>query len=104
LYEYCKSGWSFHSKGIWFYEKNKEFPSLCVIGSSNYNYRSFERDVESQFYIYSFCEKFSQKMHNENEDIFGDCINIQKIDIRKDKDTKVKLKHKIFGRLLRKYL
>lgn len=43
-------------------------------------------------------------MHFENEEIFGDCIEICRNDIKKDKDTKVKLKHRIFGRLLKRYL
>lgn len=37
LYEYEKEGWTFHSKGIWLYENNKQFPSATVIGSSNYS-------------------------------------------------------------------
>lgn len=37
VYEFFKDSWSFHSKGIWFYEKNKLFPSLTIIGSSNYS-------------------------------------------------------------------
>lgn len=68
------------------------------------DYRSFERDIESQFYIYSFCDKFSYKMHMENEEIFGDCMEIDRKEIKKDKDTKVKIKHRIFGSILRKYL
>jgi len=37
LFEYFKEGWSFHSKGMWFYEKGKQYPSLTIIGSSNYS-------------------------------------------------------------------
>jgi len=37
VYEYFKDGWSFHSKGMWFYEKGKDYPNMTVIGSSNFS-------------------------------------------------------------------
>jgi CDP-diacylglycerol--glycerol-3-phosphate 3-phosphatidyltransferase len=37
LFEFYRQNWSFHSKGIWFYEKEKEYPTMTVIGSSNYS-------------------------------------------------------------------
>ena len=36
LYEYSKDGWTFHSKGIWYYPLNNSLPSMTIIGSSNY--------------------------------------------------------------------
>ena len=35
LYEFERERWTFHSKGLWLYEKDKEIPSLTIIGSSN---------------------------------------------------------------------
>jgi hypothetical protein len=35
LLEYEKDGWTFHSKGFWFYEKDKKYPTMTVVGSSN---------------------------------------------------------------------
>jgi hypothetical protein len=35
LYEYEKEGWTYHSKGLWFYEKDKQYPTMTAIGSSN---------------------------------------------------------------------
>jgi hypothetical protein len=35
LLEYEKEGWTFHSKGLWFYEKDKNHPTMTVVGSSN---------------------------------------------------------------------
>ncbi len=37
LYEFQREGWSFHSKGFWLYEKGREYPTMTIIGSSNYS-------------------------------------------------------------------
>lgn len=41
LYEFEKEGWSFHSKGMWLYEKEKKLPSMTIIGSSNFSKNTF---------------------------------------------------------------
>jgi hypothetical protein len=66
--------------------------------------RAFNRDVETQFYIYSFCEKFSEKLHHEAEDNFSDCNKISYKDILKDKVVKLKFRHKLMAKYLKKYL
>jgi CDP-diacylglycerol--glycerol-3-phosphate 3-phosphatidyltransferase len=40
LNEFHRDNWTFHSKGLWFYEKGKEYPTMTVIGSSNYSKHS----------------------------------------------------------------
>lgn len=35
-FEYQRTGWTFHSKGLWYTPKNYEFPVLTAVGSSNY--------------------------------------------------------------------
>ena len=67
--EYNKSDWTFHCKGIFFYN-NKNLPFLSTIGSSNYNYRFFVRDVEAQFYVFSNCDKFNQVVNEEVKEMF----------------------------------
>lgn len=37
IYEYIKSNWTFHGKGIWLYKRNEDTPSISIIGSSNYS-------------------------------------------------------------------
>lgn len=37
MHEYEKNNWTFHTKGLWFYEKDKNLPSMTIIGSSNYS-------------------------------------------------------------------
>jgi CDP-diacylglycerol--glycerol-3-phosphate 3-phosphatidyltransferase len=41
LYEFKRDGWTYHSKGIWFYENNKLEPNATLIGSSNYSKNLF---------------------------------------------------------------
>lgn len=36
-YEYIKENFSFHSKGIWLYRKNENYPFFSIIGSSNFS-------------------------------------------------------------------
>lgn len=40
-FEYQRSGWTFHSKGLWYTPKNYEFPVLTTVGSSNYGIYTF---------------------------------------------------------------
>lgn len=35
-FEYQRTGWTFHSKGLWYTPKSYELPALTVVGSSNY--------------------------------------------------------------------
>ena len=58
LFEYKRPSWTFHAKGIWYYPKrggggDGGLPTLTVIGSSNYGYRSVYKDVEAQLLIFS---------------------------------------------------
>lgn len=48
LFEYERSSWTYHAKGLWFYPVDSSLPCLTVIGSSNYGERSVNRDLESQ--------------------------------------------------------
>lgn len=54
-------GWTYHTKGIWITEPNRK-AMVSVIGSSNFNMRSYERDTECQLYIYSECGSFNGRM------------------------------------------
>ncbi|KAJ3290098.1 CDP-diacylglycerol--glycerol-3-phosphate 3-phosphatidyltransferase [Rhizoclosmatium sp. JEL0117] len=50
IQEYKRDGCTYHAKGIWISEKGKN-PHMTIIGSSNYGYRSFSRDLEAQVVI-----------------------------------------------------
>ncbi|RKP22342.1 hypothetical protein SYNPS1DRAFT_32076 [Syncephalis pseudoplumigaleata] len=56
MLEYNRPGWTFHAKGFWLEPYASDHSSgamLTTIGSPNFGYRSFERDVEAQAWIYS---------------------------------------------------
>lgn len=44
IFEYCKAGYSYHSKGVWLFRKDF---AISIIGSSNYNCRSNMTDKEA---------------------------------------------------------
>ena len=46
LHEFRKTSWTFHGKGLWYYENG--CPILTMVGSPNFGYRSERRDLESQ--------------------------------------------------------
>ncbi|KAL4456970.1 hypothetical protein ABPG74_014608 [Tetrahymena malaccensis] len=79
--EYQRGQWTFHSKGLWLYENqasnndgnytSNPYPVFTAIGSSNYCNRSYQRDTELQFYIYSQCNKFQKELHMEKERQFN---------------------------------
>lgn len=50
IHEYERPGWTWHGKGLWIYDSDTNV-ALSAIGSSNYNFRSFERDLEAQLYL-----------------------------------------------------
>ncbi|CAJ0954536.1 unnamed protein product, partial [Mesorhabditis belari] len=48
MHEWSRNGWTFHAKGLWF---QKSDTLACMIGSSNYGYRSAHRDLEAQVLV-----------------------------------------------------
>ena len=34
--EYYRKGWTFHGKGLWYYNNGEAWPSLTLMGSTNY--------------------------------------------------------------------
>ena len=34
--EYYRKGWTFHGKGLWYYDNGEAWPSLTLMGSTNY--------------------------------------------------------------------
>lgn len=64
ILEYKRPEWTYHAKGIWYQKNNESLPSLTVLGSSNFGYRSIYRDIESQVTIVTSNAKL-QKSFNE---------------------------------------
>ncbi|KNC81199.1 hypothetical protein SARC_06482 [Sphaeroforma arctica JP610] len=67
LFEYCRSKWTFHGKGLWYYKDGEESPSLTLIGSPNFGRRSQYRDLEAQVAIVTDDETLKAKFREEND-------------------------------------
>ncbi|KAF9764110.1 CDP-diacylglycerol--glycerol-3-phosphate 3-phosphatidyltransferase, mitochondrial [Nosema granulosis] len=50
IYEFKKEGYTIHTKGLWAFSDSL---SVTIVGSSNFNRRSFERDSELNFLLVS---------------------------------------------------
>ncbi|KAI9598809.1 hypothetical protein BDF19DRAFT_431471 [Syncephalis fuscata] len=76
--EYQRANWTFHAKGFWLEPKssNTSGSMLTTIGSPNFGYRSFERDVEAQAWIYSENTSLYQQWHKEIDHIKHDTCQV----------------------------
>ncbi|XP_014777063.1 CDP-diacylglycerol--glycerol-3-phosphate 3-phosphatidyltransferase, mitochondrial isoform X1 [Octopus bimaculoides] len=70
LYEYYRNKWTFHVKGLWYYISKDQLPSLTLIGSSNFGYRSVYRDLECQLAIITKNENLRQQLRQEHVHLF----------------------------------
>lgn len=61
--EFTRPEWTFHAKGLWC-GQNKA-TEMTVVGSSNFGRRSYERDLESQVYLFTKSRELQQKLHEE---------------------------------------
>lgn len=87
IQEYKRPGWTFHAKGVllaslfiliyslrhsynylepglWCYLDGESWPSLTIIGSSNYGYRSTERDLEAQAILITENTQLRKAIHD----------------------------------------
>ncbi|CAF1306052.1 unnamed protein product [Adineta steineri] len=70
MFEYFRSQWTYHAKGLWLYEKDKEYPVLTCIGSPNFGARSIQRDLEAQLAILTDNQELRKKFHHECKRLF----------------------------------
>uniref|UniRef100_A0A8D0H3C1 CDP-diacylglycerol--glycerol-3-phosphate 3-phosphatidyltransferase n=1 Tax=Sphenodon punctatus TaxID=8508 RepID=A0A8D0H3C1_SPHPU len=70
LHEYCRSGWTFHAKGLWLYLAGSSLPCLTLIGSPNFGYRSVHRDLEAQVAIVTENQALQRQLHQEQERLY----------------------------------
>ncbi|XP_050461494.1 CDP-diacylglycerol--glycerol-3-phosphate 3-phosphatidyltransferase, mitochondrial isoform X1 [Cataglyphis hispanica] len=71
LWEFIKPGWTYHAKGLWYTLPDQRKPSLTLIGSSNFGYRSVNRDLETQIAIVTKNEKLQDALHKEQAQLFS---------------------------------
>ncbi len=71
LFEYQRSGWTFHGKGLWYYlPQSKNRPIATMVGSPNFGFRSVEKDLEAQFTIVTTNEQLQDVFHKEYDNMF----------------------------------
>jgi CDP-diacylglycerol--glycerol-3-phosphate 3-phosphatidyltransferase len=84
LLEYIRSNWTFHAKGLWLFPDqpvSRNHPLIFTIGSSNFGYRSEERDLENQILIISADPKVEGKIKKNVQDLFFSSYNSKIIEI-----------------------
>ncbi|XP_053208119.1 CDP-diacylglycerol--glycerol-3-phosphate 3-phosphatidyltransferase, mitochondrial-like [Panonychus citri] len=68
FYTYSRPNWTFHAKGFWTYLDDDSY--VTSIGSSNYGYRSVERDLEMQFLIVTKDSTLIDKLEKERKQLW----------------------------------
>ncbi|XP_011866844.1 PREDICTED: CDP-diacylglycerol--glycerol-3-phosphate 3-phosphatidyltransferase, mitochondrial isoform X2 [Vollenhovia emeryi] len=71
LWEFIKPGWTYHAKGLWYTLPDQKKPSLTLIGSPNFGYRSVNRDLETQIAVMTKNEKLQNALHEEQARLFS---------------------------------
>ncbi|KAL8604484.1 hypothetical protein ACOMHN_015768 [Nucella lapillus] len=74
LYEYLRENWTFHAKGLWYYLPQKNLPSLTLIGSANFGYRSACRDLECQLAVVTENESLQQQLREEHVRLYQSSV------------------------------
>lgn len=65
LYEYQRTGWTYHAKGLWYYLPGSYLPDLTLIGSSNFGERSVNRDLETQICLVTVNDELRRQLQRE---------------------------------------
>lgn len=69
LYLYKKAGWSFHAKGIWVEGIDDIY--IHHFGSANYNFRSSERDFETQLVLLTTNRNLIEELGRERKSLWN---------------------------------
>lgn len=70
LLEYTRDGWTYHSKGLWYYPIGQKTPCLTLIGSPNFGERSVRKDLETQLAIVTENDEFREQLHEEVDRLY----------------------------------
>ncbi|XP_032674164.1 CDP-diacylglycerol--glycerol-3-phosphate 3-phosphatidyltransferase, mitochondrial [Odontomachus brunneus] len=71
LWEFVKPGWTYHAKGLWYTLPGQKRPSLTLVGSPNFGYRSVNRDLETQVALVTRNKKLQDALHEEQALLFS---------------------------------
>ncbi|KRY33240.1 CDP-diacylglycerol--glycerol-3-phosphate 3-phosphatidyltransferase, mitochondrial [Trichinella spiralis] len=73
LFEYKRDDWTFHAKGIWLKTYSDNKVNASVIGSTNFGYRSLNRDLETQIVLFTENEQLKDQLTKECDMLFYYC-------------------------------
>lgn len=73
---YSRPGWSFHAKGMWVTGLGDLY--IHLIGSSNFNYRSSYRDLETEMVLLTRDKNLSQNLEMERSRLWGESDQVNK--------------------------
>nr|XP_033816075.1 CDP-diacylglycerol--glycerol-3-phosphate 3-phosphatidyltransferase, mitochondrial isoform X2 [Geotrypetes seraphini] len=102
LQEYYRSNWTFHAKGLWFYQTGSSLPSLTLIGSPNFGYRSVHRDLEAQIAVVTTNGDLQEQLNQERNQLFSRS-NVVSSSTFKQPDRFVKLWVKLLTPLIKNF-
>ncbi|ORY72076.1 uncharacterized protein BCR38DRAFT_405084 [Pseudomassariella vexata] len=57
--------WTYHAKGLWVTLPNEQYPSISVVGSSNYTKRSYSLDLEAGALIVTNDDNLKKRLGDE---------------------------------------
>ncbi|XP_046433803.1 CDP-diacylglycerol--glycerol-3-phosphate 3-phosphatidyltransferase, mitochondrial [Neodiprion fabricii] len=71
LWEFVRSGWTYHAKGLWYSLPGEQKPCLTLIGSPNFGYRSVRKDLETQVALITRNEDLQTALEAEHTRLFS---------------------------------
>lgn len=83
MYEYIKSGWTYHAKGLWYSESTTGKPVLTLIGSSNFGERSLRRDLECSLLLITHSECLHTGLQQEKTSLLSSSVPFTLDDARR---------------------
>ncbi|KAI5719631.1 hypothetical protein M8J76_012779 [Diaphorina citri] len=87
MFEYVRSGWTYHAKGLWYSESPGSKPVLTLIGSPNFGERSLRRDLECSLLLVSREDSVHTALENERSSLFESSTPFT-LDIAQSEDRK----------------
>lgn len=102
LHEYERDAWTFHVKGLWYYKPQENLPSVTLIGSPNFGYRSVYKDLEAQVAVVTCNEDLQKQLHEEQERLYQRTVPVDQAVFEKP-DRSVPLWVKLVVFFIKKY-
>eukprot|EP00088_Acartia_fossae_P038693 TRINITY_DN4013_c0_g1_i10.p1 TRINITY_DN4013_c0_g1~~TRINITY_DN4013_c0_g1_i10.p1 ORF type:complete len:470 (+),score=63.70 TRINITY_DN4013_c0_g1_i10:43-1452(+) len=102
MHEYQREGWTFHAKGLWYYPPDSKLPTMTMVGSPNFGYRSVDKDLETQITIVTRCPELQEQLHQEQKNLLDNCNTVNHQEFDKE-ERKVPLWVKMFVKGARHY-